>query len=320
MSRFTQAEIDALRPSPEDGAAQPEREKTGEEAGSLYHCPSCGAEVVTDATTAATLCYYCHNPVVLAGRLDGRFTPDQIIPFAIDKEKAVGTFMDWTKKKRFIPKAFFSKKQIDMLTGVYFPFWMISCAVRGAMTAKATKVRSWRTGSIQHTETEHYDVIREGALHFTELTKNALKKADEKLTTGVQPYDFSALTDFSMGYLSGFQAEKRDIETKDLEPELEEEIRGYSASLLKESAEGYTTVQPSYLQAVREKTDYRYTLFPVWILTYLDQNKKTYFYAMNGQTGKVCGVLPLDFKRLLGLFFTVALPLFLLLVLGGYLL
>ena len=37
----------------------------------VYICPSCGAEVVTDATTAATFCYYCHNPVVLSGKLSG---------------------------------------------------------------------------------------------------------------------------------------------------------------------------------------------------------------------------------------------------------
>ena len=41
----------------------------------VYICPSCGAEVVTDATTAATFCYYCHNPVVLSGKLSGEFLP-----------------------------------------------------------------------------------------------------------------------------------------------------------------------------------------------------------------------------------------------------
>ncbi len=39
----------------------------------LYTCPSCGAELVTDSTTAASFCYYCHNPVILSGRLSGEF-------------------------------------------------------------------------------------------------------------------------------------------------------------------------------------------------------------------------------------------------------
>ena len=53
----------------------------------VYKCPSCGAELVTDATTAATFCFYCHNPVIMSGRLDGEYTPDSVIPFAIPKEK-----------------------------------------------------------------------------------------------------------------------------------------------------------------------------------------------------------------------------------------
>ena len=28
----------------------------------VYSCPSCGGEVVTEETTAAAFCYYCHNP------------------------------------------------------------------------------------------------------------------------------------------------------------------------------------------------------------------------------------------------------------------
>ena len=58
----------------------------------LYTCPSCGAEIVTDATTAATFCYYCHNPVVLSGRLTGTYQPDFAIPFQIDRKRAQEVF------------------------------------------------------------------------------------------------------------------------------------------------------------------------------------------------------------------------------------
>ena len=53
----------------------------------VYNCPSCGAQIVTCETTAATFCFYCHNPVVLAGRLEGKYLPEKIIPFAVPKEK-----------------------------------------------------------------------------------------------------------------------------------------------------------------------------------------------------------------------------------------
>ena len=78
-SKFTQAELDALQPAESeetdagaaDGSDEAEQETTeqqspdtkkkeGEDGGAeavIYNCPSCGAEIVTDATTAATFCY-----------------------------------------------------------------------------------------------------------------------------------------------------------------------------------------------------------------------------------------------------------------------
>ena len=78
-SKFTQEELDAMKPAEEqekpassmDGSQASENtdvtqeEKKTEEEAVIYTCPSCGAQIVTDATTAATFCYYCHNPVVL---------------------------------------------------------------------------------------------------------------------------------------------------------------------------------------------------------------------------------------------------------------
>ena len=43
-----------------------QRTAGAEDAAVLYTCPSCGAQIVTDQTTAATFCYYCHNPVLLS--------------------------------------------------------------------------------------------------------------------------------------------------------------------------------------------------------------------------------------------------------------
>ena len=84
QSRFTQAQIDRMAPAAasEQAAYQEETEGTdlgtdGSSGAVLYSCPSCGAQVITDETTAATFCYYCHNPVVLEGRLSGAYLPGE---------------------------------------------------------------------------------------------------------------------------------------------------------------------------------------------------------------------------------------------------
>ena len=94
----------------EDGNQADDTAEQKEQGAVVYSCPSCGAEIVTDATTAATFCYYCHNPVVLSGRLEGKYLPDRVIPFQVSRKEAEKRFLEYVGKKKFVPRAFFNKK------------------------------------------------------------------------------------------------------------------------------------------------------------------------------------------------------------------
>ncbi len=286
----------------------------------VYTCPSCGAEIVTDETTAATFCFYCHNPVVLSGRLSGKYLPDQVIPFAIDKKEAVNKFMDFVGKKKFVPRAFFSKDQIEKMSGVYFPFWSYTCDLDGQLEGEGRRLRIWRTGEQEFTETSIYRVTRRGKLHFPNVTKNALNKADKLLVEGVQPFNMDGLEDFHMGYLSGFQAEKRDQEQSEFTEMLRGDTEGYTKRMLENTVDGYSSCAPSRTEALNRKEQWRYVLLPVWVLTYKGKNGKIYYYSCNGQTGKVFGELPVDYGRVAAAAGIVGLLVLILCLIGGYLL
>jgi DNA-directed RNA polymerase subunit RPC12/RpoP len=302
-----------------DEPREADEESTGESA-AVYTCPSCGAEIVTDATTAATFCYYCHNPVVLSGRISGKYLPKWIIPFGIDRKKAESMFLENVGKKKFVPKGFFDSKQIEKLTGVYFPYWIVDWKGQGRMQARATKVRIWSSGETEYTETRYYEVLREGSMEFSQLSRNALKKANKILVEGVQPYKQEGAKPFSMGYLSGFQAEKRDMEQQDFEQELQNEVKKYASKLLLESASGYTSVTPQNTDIRMDAEDWEYVLVPAWVLTYKGNDGKLYYYAINGQTGKVCGELPIAKPKLAVVSAVISAAVFALALLGGFLL
>ena len=59
---------------------------------------------------------------------------------------------------------------------------------------------------------------------------------------------------------------------------------------------GYSTVIPSSRQLKVEQSKARYVLMPVWILN-TKYKDKIYTFAMNGQTGKMTGELPISSKR-----------------------
>ena len=285
----------------------------------LYTCPSCGAQIVTDATTAASFCYYCHNPVVFSGRLSGDHMPDFVIPFAIDKKEATSRFLSWIGKKKFVPGDFFSRDQIEKLSGIYFPYLIYSCQVDGQAEAEAEEQRTWVSGRTRYTEHKRYQVERAGTLEVKNLTRNALKKSNKELVEGVLPFDMEKLLPFQMGYLSGFQAERRDMDGESFAGEAEQEVKQYTLDRLRSSMDTYSSVRIKDSSMEIRDPRWQYALLPVWVMTYGHRaGGKTYYFAMNGQTGKIWGRLPVDKRKLAGLFFGVFFPVFAALMIGGW--
>lgn len=279
------------------------KEAAAEEAvptGSLrsYHCQMCGAEIVTDDTTAATRCYYCHHPVVLTDRLTDEFKPDGVIPFQLNRKEAEEKFRQFVKSKRFIDHEFFTPQQLENFSGVYYPYWFADVEGEASFTGQGTKVDVASTPKKTVTTTRYYAVQREGRLSFRSMVRKALSKADRKLSDGIHPYNTDEMKPFAMGYLSGFLAEKRDVEADEVKQDVLQEAQGYASSMMSDrsgfnSLRGDTSFRTT---AARMK----YVLLPTWVLTYKsDKPGDTYYYMMNAQTGAVCGKLPLKKGKLL---------------------
>ncbi len=317
-SRAEKAEKQAEQKAQSQQGSAENADEASEEA-VVYTCPSCGAEVITTASTAATTCFYCQNPVVLGGRLSGEYKPDRIIPFALSKDKAIEKFLEMCKRKWFLPKDFAGKNQFDKFQGVYFPYWYIDTKMQAHMIARGEKVRTWRSGNKRFTETKIYEVIRDGNLDINNLFERALKSEDREMLQCVHPFDLSQARSFSMSYLSGFQAEKRDIERAELEGEVEGLLSAYGQQLLTDTVTGYSSVVTKEYGDDTVAQRWSYTLLPVWVVTYKYKNK-IYPFAINGQTGKTYGMLPTSKGKLAILFAILSAALMLLGFAGGLLL
>lgn len=263
----------------------------------LFSCPNCGAEIITEETTAATSCVYCHSPVVLSGRLAGDYKPNLVIPFGFTDKDAKKKFYAMCKKKWFLPKDFLSDSHIDNMKGIYYPYWLIDSDKTGSCDATCKKYRTWRSGDYEYKETKTYSVSRMGSIAFKGYPNSALSKEDHQMMKYVNPYDSSALTDFSMSYLSGFQAEKRDTERADIQEKVDKELLGYSEKIFKETMNKYDSVVINNIHMNTVREDWKYALFPVWLMTYTYKGQQKIF-AINGQTGKTYGELPCSLAKL----------------------
>ena len=77
--------------------------------------------------------------------------------------------------------------------------------VEAFASGAAFKVRVFRAGDIETTETSEYRITRKGKIHFEDLSKNALKKADHKLIEGVLPYDTRNMAYRSLSWATHFR-------------------------------------------------------------------------------------------------------------------
>ena len=296
--------------------AQAEQPASGSQHLRTYHCQMCGAEIVTDDTTAATRCYFCHSPVVLHDRLDDEFRPDGVIPFKLDKETAEKQFLDYVSKKKFVDRDFFNGAQLEMFSGVYYPWWYTDIDGEAEFEGEGNRISMTTTHTHIITTTRVFRVNRTGRLSFRNIARKALMKADGKLSDGIHPYDVGDVVPYASGFLSGFLAEKRDIPVETIKDEAVREVSDYAKGMMARN-HTFNSLSGTTRFAAKDVKS-RYILLPAWVLTYKGgKDGAPYYYMMNGQTGKVCGKLPIDKKRLLATVLGVGLAVFLVLCGGG---
>ena len=261
-----------------------------------FVCQSCGGELTTDEHTAATFCPYCGNPTILPSRLAGNVRPDGVVPFQNTKENAQAAFKELCKKKPLLPRNFITEHRIEKITGIYIPFWLYDCDGTFNGQYKATRVRHWSDAHYNYTKTDHYLLKRQASARFNYIPMDASSKLSDEVMESIEPFDFSKLVDFESAYLSGFFADKYDVESSCGQKRIEERVEDTLKDYLKDTYMGYTSVVPTSGQLQVDHGNAKYVLLPTWILNTKYQDK-TYLFAMNGQTGKMTGTFPICPKR-----------------------
>lgn len=270
----------------------------------VYVCKSCGGEIVGDKNTAATSCPYCGNPVIIMGQFSGALKPDYVIPFKLDKNAAKAALMKHYGGKPFLPKVFKEQNHIDEIKGIYVPFWLFDTDVNAKLRYKATKVSMWSDRNYRYTRTSYYSVNRGGSIGFRQVPVDGSSKMPDNLMESIEPYNFKEAVDFQTAYLAGYLADKYDVSSDESVHRANARVRTSTEQAFASTVSGYASARLENSSIQLRNGVVKYALYPVWLLTTSWQGKN-YIFAMNGQTGKLVGDLPVDnglfFKWLFGL-------------------
>ena len=267
---------------------------------SVFVCKSCGGEIIGDENTAATACPYCGNPIVMSGRLSGTLKPDYVIPFKLDKNAAKNTLKKYVESKKFAPNTFKSENVLDEVKGIYVPFWLFDSHVDAAVNFEGTKIRTWSDRKYEYTETSYYDVFRQGDMCFSNIPVDGSSKMPDELMESIEPFDFGEAVDFQTAYLAGYLADKYDVSMQNSIARANQRISRSAEDTLRGTVSGYSALSINNINVRQLSGVAKYALYPVWLLNTTYKGER-YTFAMNGQTGKFVGNLPVSTAKLIGL-------------------
>lgn len=277
-----------------DSPAGSEWEPEETEKMRVYVCQSCGGEIVAELTEGAMSCPYCGNNVVVKEQFSGDLKPDYIIPFKLDKEAAKRKLKEHFSGKKLLPKSFQSENKLEEIKGVYVPFWLFDAEAEGEVHYKGTKVHTWSDKDFIYTRTSFYDIVRAGNVAFERIPVDGSSKMPDDLMESVEPFDFSEAVPFKPAYMAGFLADRYDVSADASEERANARIKRSTLEVLDDSiTDIYATKTPVGSYVNLNNGDAKYALYPIWLLT-TKWRDETYLFAMNGQTGKMVGNLPID--------------------------
>ena len=263
--------------------------------GNIYTCTSCGAELFINGVETATYCAYCGQPTVVFNRVSEELRPESIIPFSIQKEQAVAVIRERLSHGFFVPKAI-KNFEVEKVRGIYIPYFLFDAYYYDYQKLKGTVKYE------ESSRTENF--IREAECEFRNLTCDASRMLNDETSQRLEPYDLNALRPFEIGYLSGFYADRYDMNEKTLKNVVRVRCKElFDKEMMMDLMAENPKIISSHPKFQLRKA--RYVLLPAWFMTFRYKNE-AYTILVNGQTGKVVGAVPFTKDKLAIVFVAIA--------------
>lgn len=259
----------------------------------IYTCNSCGGEIICDETTSSTSCPYCGNNLVVSKELHGDLKPNYIIPFKKDKEYATDALKKFIRRRPLLPGSFAKTNTIQEVKSLYVPFWIFDADVDGRVRYEGIKTRRYTEGDYDVREEKHYSVVRDGGIGFAHVPVDGSKKMQDELMESIEPFDFNQAEEFNPAYLAGYAADRYDVSKEETFGRATTRFKQGTEAAFRRDIHGYDSleVKESILQF--SNTEARYALYPVWLL-HTSWKEKHFYFAVNGESGKIAGNLPIS--------------------------
>ena len=198
-----------------------------------------------------------------------------------------------SKGRALVPKEFISEKNIEKIRGIYIPFWLFDLKISGTVNSNANKVRTWAIGNTRFIKTSYYKLFRTATMEYKDIPVDASTRFANDIMNSLEPFDYKDMVQYNHAYLSGFFAEKYDVDNDSSIKEASDRALESAKDLIINDMSGYDSVSMYENTLSSSELSHEYVLLPVWMVN-VKYKDKMYLFAMNGQTGEFIGDIPVD--------------------------
>ena len=262
-------------------------------------CDGCGAVFTFEPPQVAGACPFCAARIVTQPKAASPLVaPNALLPFKIPLDGSRNLVRSWISSRWFAPNALRKMAQVDALQGVYLPFWSYSASTStryvGERGDRYTELVTTTDSRGQRVQQQVVRVRWSGAQGvvegpFRDVLVVATKVVDERVTD-LEPWDLESLTAYEPAYLSGFRAQRYQIEL----PEGFEIAKGQMKPTMEDWVRrdiGGDEQRIHRMDTRYRDVAFRHLLLPVWIGAYRFHDR-VFQIAVNARTGEVQGDRP----------------------------
>ncbi|HEY0406898.1 MAG TPA: hypothetical protein VGC89_14290 [Pyrinomonadaceae bacterium] len=290
-------------------------------------CASCGAIVTFVPPEVARECDFCGAKIVAQPKsADPMVAPEGVLPFHITPQQATAAVKQWIATRWFAPNALKKFASPDAIDGVYLPFWTYDTHTTSYYTGERgehyyeteyyTETDSQGNSqqkSRQVQRTNWYPASGTVARWFDDILIPATRSLPANRLAALEPWDMQELKAYDPGYLSGFKAQRYQVELA----EGFEQAKQVAASAIETDVRrdiGGDEQRVHDITTNYSAITFKHLLLPVYAGAYR-LNQKIYQVVINGRTGEVQGDRPYSFWKItlfilaiifvLGIFFAI---------------
>ena len=292
-------------------------------------CQSCGAKSIFTPPEVAGRCEFCGVQIVAQPKsADPILTPNGLLPFCITQQQASAGLKKWLSSRWFAPNGLKYFAQPEAIHGIYLPFWTYDTDTTTEYTGRRGEhyyeretyyERDAQGNQVQRTRqvrrTRWYPASGTVSASFDDVLIPATASLSNDHLVALEPWDLVELKPYDPAFLSGFKAQRYQVDLAAGFERAKEAIAPSIQSSVRNDIGGDEQRIDS-LDTDYYDVTFKHLLLPVYAGAY-QFNGKLFQIVVNGRTGEIQGDRPYSFWKIALLVLAVLVVIFILVMVFG---